>query len=96
MFCPSGNFVSNTLALTPNAALNADALREKPALVLSLLEEMVDFGYPQVRAKRSGTSNRQQLRIPPSLPLSLSLTLTLTLTHTQCSVREAKRTGRAQ
>mmetsp|Transcript_35014 Transcript_35014/g.75832 ORF Transcript_35014/g.75832 Transcript_35014/m.75832 type:complete len:506 (+) Transcript_35014:64-1581(+) len=48
MFCPSGNFVSNTLAPSANAALKADALREKPALVLSLLEEMVDFGYPQV------------------------------------------------
>jgi len=48
MFCPSGNIVSAALSLSTNAPLKADALREKPALVLSILEEMADFGYPQV------------------------------------------------
>lgn len=47
MFCPSGNLLSNTLSLSSDV-LKADALRAKHALVLSLLDEMVDFGYPQV------------------------------------------------
>jgi AP-2 complex subunit mu-1 len=48
MFCPSGNILSNTLALSSDDKLKADALRAKHALVLSILEEVVDFGYPQV------------------------------------------------
>jgi len=47
MFCPSGNIVSTTLALSSDV-LKADALRQKQALVLSILEEMADSGYPQV------------------------------------------------
>jgi len=53
MFCPSGNIVSAALSLSTNAPLKADSLREKPALVLSILEEMADFGYPQVTQAES-------------------------------------------
>jgi hypothetical protein len=40
MFCPSGNILSNTLALSSDDKLKADALRAKHALVLSILEEV--------------------------------------------------------
>ena len=53
MFCPSGGLISNALSLSTTSPLSADALREKPALVQSILEEMADFGYPQVTQAES-------------------------------------------
>ena len=53
MFFPGGNVVTNALALSTNSALKADALRGKPAMVQSILEEMADFGYPQVTQAES-------------------------------------------
>lgn len=47
LFCPDSGVLSSALGPV-SGPLRADNIREKAALVLSVLDEAVEFGYPQV------------------------------------------------
>ena len=65
LFCPPGGLLEKALGPDLNAPLRSDSIREKGALALSILEEAVEFGYPQL-TQAAGLSDLVIDKLPGS------------------------------